>query len=375
MELLELASSLISFNTVTPPGNEEPCARFIKDYLDDLHIQGAEVDLHNFAKDRSNVVATFGGSSAGLLLAGHMDVVPVNDEGAWTSPPFQAKVREARLYGRGSADMKSGLAAMLAAISSAKGRRLKRTLSLVATAGEEVGYDGLIALVDDKGMKRVKARYGVVGEPTEMKVVRAHRGGISVRITFEGRSAHAGDPSLGINSIENCTLFMKHLDVLRKRLAKTKDPDLGHTIVTPTMINGGSKSNVIPGSCELTLDSRVIPEIGSKTVIDGLNSAIADLSSRDERFKARLEVLYQASALSVPREAEVVKITESLTGSRSAAAPYCTEAPIYSEQGTPTVVLGPGSVKQAHIVDEYAPVEQIERAEAVYRQMIEKLCL
>ena len=375
MELLEIASSLISFNTATPPGNEEPCARFIKDYLDDLHIEGAVVDLHTFAKDRSNVVATFGGSSAGLLLSGHMDVVPVNDEGAWTSPPYEARVRDARLYGRGSADMKAGLAAMLAAISSVKGRRLKRSLSLVATAGEEIGFDGLIALVKDKGMKRVKARCGVVGEPTEMKAVRAHRGGVSVVITFEGRSAHAGDPSLGINSIENCALFMKRLEVLRKKLAATKDPALGHTIVTPTMINGGSKSNVIPGSCALTLDSRVIPAVGAKAVLDGLNSVIDDLGSKDKKFKARLEVLYTADALSVPRDAEVVKLAESLTGSRAATAPYGTEAPIYCKLGIPTVVLGPGSVKQAHIVDEYAPVEQVERAEAIYRQMIEKICL
>jgi acetylornithine deacetylase ArgE len=375
MGLLELASTLISFNTASPPGNEAPCARFIKDYLDDLHIEGAVVELHTFAENRSNVVATFGGSSAGLLLSGHMDVVPVNDEGAWTSPPYEAAVRDARLYGRGSADMKSGLAAMLAAISSARGRRLKRRLSLVATAGEEIGFDGLIALVDDGGMKRVRARCGVVGEPTEMKVVRAHRGGVSVKITFEGRSAHAGEPSLGTNAIENCTLFMKRLDALRKKLATTRDPDLGHTIVTPTMISGGSKSNVIPGSCELTLDSRLIPAVGEKVVLDGLNSVIDELSGRDEKFRARLEVLYESSALSIPRDDPVVKLTESLTGSRAATAPFGTEAPIYSKLGIPTVVLGPGSVKQAHIVDEYAPVEQIESAEAVYRQMIEKLCL
>ena len=122
MDLLGLASSLISFNTEAPPGNEGPCSRFVADYLTDLHIEGADVDVHRFARDRSNVVASFGGGAPGLLLAGHIDVVPVKDAPTWSSPPYKPEIRGGRLYGRGSADMKSGLAAMLAAIASARGR-------------------------------------------------------------------------------------------------------------------------------------------------------------------------------------------------------------------------------------------------------------
>ncbi len=375
MDVLELAASLIAFRTETPPGNEGPCARFIRDYLLDLHVEGASVELQTFAKGRSNVVATFLGESPGLLLAGHMDVVPVRDAEAWSSPPYEARVRNGRLYGRGSADMKSGLAAMLAAISSVKGKRLKHDLSLIATAGEEIGFDGLNALARDESMRRVRARCGIVGEPTEMKVVRAHRGGLTCRVVFEGRSAHAGDPLLGVNSIENCALFVRNLGPVRRRLGKTRDPDLGRTLVTPTVISGGTKSNVIPEACELTIDSRVIPAVGSKAVVDGLNSVIHNLGRRDRKFKARVEVLYETPALSVSKESEVVKLTESLTGSGSVVAPYCTEAPVYTDLGTPTVVLGPGSVKQAHIRDEYAPIRQIKKAESVYRRMIQTVCL
>ena len=191
VDLLGLASLLIAFNTEAPPGNEGPCARFVANYLSDLHIDGADIEVHSFARDRSNVVATFGSGAPGLLLAGHIDVVPVKDASAWSSPPYEANIRGGRMYGRGSADMKSGLAAMLAAISSAKGRKLKRSLSLVATAGEEVGFDGLDALVREGRLKRIKARCGVVGEPTEMKVVRAHRGGLTCQVAFEGRSVVA----------------------------------------------------------------------------------------------------------------------------------------------------------------------------------------
>jgi acetylornithine deacetylase ArgE len=375
VDLLGLASLLIAFNTEAPPGNEGPCARFVANYLSDLHIDGADIEVHSFARDRSNVVATFGSGAPGLLLAGHIDVVPVKDASAWSSPPYEANIRGGRMYGRGSADMKSGLAAMLAAISSAKGRKLKRSLSLVATAGEEVGFDGLDALVREGRLKRIKARCGVVGEPAEMKVVRAHRGGLTCQVAFEGRSAHAGDPSLGVNSIENCGRFLTALGPARRRLSATRDPDLGRTIVTPTMISGGTKSNVIPGACELTLDSRLIPAVGSKAVLKELDTVILALSRKDRSFKAKVQVLYETPALSVPRDAEVVRLSESLTGSTSGVAPYGTEAPVYCGLGTPTVVLGPGSVRQAHIVDEYAQVRQIKSAERVYRRMIETVCL
>ncbi len=375
MDLLGLASSLISFNTEAPPGNEGPCARFVSDYLSDLHVEGADVETHKFSDGRSNVVAAFGGSAPGLLLAGHIDVVPVKDAPAWSSPPYEAEVRGGRLYGRGSADMKSGIAAMLAAISSARGRKLKRSLAFVATAGEEVGFDGLNALVAEGRLKRVRAGCGIVGEPTEMKVVRGHRGGLTVRVDFQGRSAHAGNPSLGINSIESCAQFLKALGPAGRRLSATRDPDLGRTIVTPTMIRGGTKSNVIPGACELTLDSRLIPAVGSKQVLEELNAILLALRRKDRTFKAKVEVLYETPALSVPRDAEVVRLTESLTGSPSGVAPYGTEAPIYCSLGTPTVVLGPGSVRQAHTADEYAPVRQIRSAERVYRRMIETVCL
>jgi acetylornithine deacetylase ArgE len=375
VDLLGIASSLISFNTEAPPGNEGPCARFVADYLRDLHIEGADVDVHSFARDRSNVVASFGGRDPGLLLAGHIDVVPVKDASAWSSAPYEAEVRGGRLYGRGSADMKSGLAAMLAAIASLKGRGLKRSLSLVATAGEEVGFDGLDALVREGRLKRIRARCGLVGEPTEMRVVRAHRGGLTCQVAFEGRSAHAGEPSLGVNSIESCIRFLSALGPARRRLSATRDPDLGRTIVTPTIVDGGTKSNVIPGACELTLDSRLIPRVGSKEVLGELDAVIRALRREDRTFRAKVRVLYETPALSVPRDAEVVKLTESLTGSASGVAPYGTEAPVYCGLGIPTVVLGPGSVRQAHVVDEYAQVKQIKSAERVYRRMIETVCL
>jgi acetylornithine deacetylase/succinyl-diaminopimelate desuccinylase-like protein len=271
--------------------------------------------------------------------------------------------------------MKSGLAAMLAAIASIKGKTLRRSLSLVATGGEEIGYDGLNALLRTELIKTVRARCGVVGEPTEMKVVRAHRGALTCQVAFEGRSAHAGEPSLGLNSIESCALFLERLDPLRRRLAARKDPLLGRATLTPTMVQGGSKSNVIPAACELTIDSRLTPGVSSERVIEGLDAVIQGLSMRVTGFKAKVRVLYETPALLVPKEAEVVGLAESLTGTVSGVAPYGTEAPLYCRIGIPTVVLGPGSVRQAHTVNEFAPVKQIKMARAVYGRLIERVCL
>jgi acetylornithine deacetylase ArgE len=374
MDVAQLTGSLIGFDTVSPPGNEEACARFIADCLKDMHIEGASVELHRFAPGRANLIATLRGESPGLLLAGHIDVVPPGEGSGWSSPPFEGRVRDGRVYGRGAADMKGGIAAMLVAIESAKRKRLKRSLSLVATAGEEVGFDGLRALLAGKRLEGVAARCGVVGEPTEMKVVRGHRGTVTCKVTVHGRSAHASDPSLGVNAIEKTVAFVAKLGPLRRELSKAVDADLGRTIVTPTVIAGGTKGNVIPDSCELTIDARTIPGHDGRTILNGLGAAAESLHKRDKDFTADIEVLYETLALSVARSEEVVKLGEALTGSDSVIAPFGTEAPDYCRLGIPTVVLGPGSIRQAHIHDEFVTLEQLKLAETVYRELITSVC-
>lgn len=374
MDVVQLTQSLIGFNTVSPPGNEEECARYIADFLKDLHAEGATVELYRFAPRRANVIATFEGDAPGLLLAGHIDVVPAGDEAGWTSPPFEGKVRNARVYGRGAVDMKGAIAAMLLSIASARRRRLKRSLTFVATAGEEVGFDGLRAMTSAKRLEGVKARCGVVGEPTEMKVVRGHRGSLTTKVTFHGKSAHSSDPSLGVNAIEKAVAFVDKLDVLQKELEKAKDPDLGHTLLTPTVISGGTKSNVIPDSCTLTLDGRTIPGVNKRTVFDGLDAIVQSLRKKDKSFRADIEVLYDTSPLSIPATEEVVRLGETITKSPATIALYGTEAPEYAKLGIPTIVLGPGSIKEAHIYDEFVSLEQLKMAESVYGKFVADVC-
>jgi acetylornithine deacetylase ArgE len=375
LDLVELARSLVRFRTEIPPGNEEGCARYIRDFLADLHIEGAELNLAKFEAGRANVVAKFGPDEPGLLLGGHIDVVPAGDESAWSHPPFEGVLKRGRLYGRGAADMKAGLAAILKAVeATVKQRRMRRGLLFVATAGEEVGFEGLKSLFARKLIPEGSARLGVMGEPTNLRPVRAHKGLADFRISINGRSGHASRPDLGVNAVEKCATIIEGLYAWGRILGKTNDRDLGSTIVTPTMVRGGTKSNVIPGSCELIVDTRWIPKHGTAFVEKGLNSMIASLRRKDPSLDARVELLYDSPSLKLPQTHPAVRLAESLSGKKSEVAPYGTEASLYTEHGIPSVVLGPGSLKQAHIVDEFVEVAEAKKALSIYTKLIESVC-
>lgn len=375
MELLELAKSLISFRTEIPPGNEEGCARFIADLLTDLHIEGMEVVVDAFEPGRANVIAKMGPREPGLLLGGHMDVVPAPMGSGWSRDPFEGVVRGGRLFGRGSADMKTGLAAILKAIEAAASTRtMRRGLVFVATAGEEVGFEGLKSLYARRLLPERAARLGIMGEPTSLRPVRAHKGLADFRIIVTGRSGHASRPELGVNAIEKCSDVIGAISAWQRRLAKAQDGELGATIATPTVIGGGTKSNVIPGRCELVVDSRWIPRHGTAFVERGLKSVIASLKRNDPTLEAEVELMYESPSLKLPSGHPLVRLVESISGFRSEVAPYGTEAALYAMHGTPCLVLGPGSVKQAHIVDEYVELAEARKALSVYSRLIESVC-
>ncbi len=376
MELTNLAKSLVAFRTEVPPGDEEECAKFVRDVIADMKIEGTEVTLDKFEHRRANVVARMGPQEPGLLLGGHLDVVPAGDESAWSHPPFDASLSDGKLFGRGAADMKAGLAAMLKAIeAAAKNKKLKRGLLFVGTAGEEMGFEGLKSVLDQRLVGEGSAIFGVLGEPTGLRPVRAHRGGATFTVTFRGSSGHASKPELGVNAIEECARFVDGLAAWSSGVAATTDPDLGATIATPTVVRGGTKSNVIPGSCELTVDSRWIPEHGSPFVKRGLESVADSLRRKDRTFAAEVEMLYETPALKLPRDHPAVVLAESASGAASETAAYGTEAALYTKHGVPSVVLGPGSIKQAHMVDEYVRLSEVQRALSIYVKMIESVCL
>ena len=181
--------------------------------------------------------------------------------------PFSAEVREGKLFGRGAADMKGGVASILNAIEHAtKNNALKHRLVFAATAGEETGFVGLENLIKDSIVSSKIATCVVIGEPTGLRPARAHRGIYRIKVNFKGRGAHASTPELGINAIEDACQFVERLGDVRKELAQTKDDLLGNTTLTPTMMSGGIGENMVPPNAEVMLDSRRLPVHSSEYI-------------------------------------------------------------------------------------------------------------
>ncbi|MEM3492161.1 MAG: M20 family metallopeptidase [Nitrososphaerota archaeon] len=377
MKVEELAAELIKFNTEVPPGNEESCAAFLRDYFLDLKIEQCEVYLHRFAENRANLLVRIGPQEqAGLLLSGHIDVVPAGDPSLWESPPFEPKIHDGKLYGRGASDMKSAVAAIVKAIENYKNTRLKRGIIFAATAGEEIGCDGLQALISDGKIKKRDAQYGVIGEPTDLKVVRAHKGGTVFRITFHGKSAHSSRPELGVNAIENASRFILEVAELRKRLGEILDPDLGPSVISTTMISGGTKENVIPENCQIIVDCRRIPIHSDLYIKSELDKIVNKIKMTIPDFNATINTKFNYDALSIPKDHPLVVLAEKIVGEKSIVAPYGTEGPIYQSINIPTIILGPGKVENnIHGPNEFIEIKQIHDAVKIYDKFIKELCL
>jgi len=379
MSVEDLAGELIRFDTAAPAGSEEKCALFIRDHVREMGLD-AEFELHQLAQNRANLIVRIGrGLPAGLLLSGHMDTVAAGEPSLWTvTPPWTPKVVDGRLYGRGATDMKGGLAAIVESLRSLRGKRLKRGVVLVATAGEESGCLGLRRLIADGAITGSTAAYAVVAEMSEARVVRRHKGVTRFHIHFSGRGAHSSDPSLGVNAVENASEFIAELQKYRAKLGLESDPELGSTLLPVTFAQGGVRGrfNVIPESCELVTVCRRLPRHSTAYVEEGLRGIIEELRRRKgaDRYDARIEVQYEANSLDTDADSPIVTLAERLTGSGSTFSPYGTEAAFYHEVGIPSIVLGPGRLEQAHVADEFVSVDELRRAAQIYRSLLQEIC-
>jgi acetylornithine deacetylase/succinyl-diaminopimelate desuccinylase family protein len=369
----DITSDLISYPTISPKGNERECAKYIFDYLRDLKVEDSEIDLQEFDGTRANVVATFGATKEpGLLLSGHMDVVPAGDTKLWHSDPFRAIVKDGRLYGRGAADMKGGLASIIKAVENmAKANILKRKLVFVATSGEESGFVGLEKLIQNSIINSKSATCVVIGEPTNLVPGRTHRGIYRIRVNFFGRSSHAAKPELGINAVEFASRFVVKLEGVRNELSQTKDPLLGVTTLTPTMMSGGIGENVIPPNAEVVLDSRRLPVHSSELIRSKVEQLCHDL-----KIDHQITELVNHKPLNTPEGNFLTKLAESITGQHAVPCAFGTEGSLYGgDLNLPTIVIGPGAIEQIHVDDEFVELSQIEEAVSIYSSFIRQICL
>jgi acetylornithine deacetylase len=325
---------------------------------------------------KANLIATLGAGDGGLVLAGHSDTVPY-DANRWQSDPFQLCERDGNLYGLGATDMKGFFPVIMEAVKPYLDMPIRHPLILLATADEESSMSGARALAKT-GIPGATPRYAVIGEPTGLVPIRAHKGIMMEAIRVRGQSGHSSNPALGKNALEAMNQVMNELIGLRTELQfKYRDP--GFAVQTPTLnlgcIHGGDGANRICGACELHFDLRLLPGMDNDEMRAIIQQRLTPIAERSGTDIVLSSVFEGVDPFGEDEHSELVKLCEQLTGNHSESVAFATEAPFMQQLGMQTVVMGPGSINQAHQPDEFIPLNQIEPAVKIVRGLIEKYCL
>lgn len=373
MELTELLSRIIQCNSISSinpaidHGNRE-VIDLLATTLTELGFRSEIMDLGN---NKANLIATFGSGPGGLVLAGHTDTVPC-DESLWQSSPFQLSERDNRWYGLGSCDMKGFFPLAIEAFKSLKVTALKQPLIIVATADEESSMSGAKALV---AAGAPIARRAVIGEPTNMRPVKMHKGIMIEKLTIRGSSGHSSNPALGNNAMESMQRILGQLMALRDRMKQQKHP--GFAIDYPTLnlgcISGGDNANRICGHCFLAFEIRPLPGMDMNQLQADLERQIAATAEAD-KMSWSLEKLLVPPFCS-DEHSEMVTLCEKLTGHAAESVAFATEAPYLAELGMDVVVLGPGDIDVAHQPNEFLPLDRVQPTINFLSQLIGHCCL
>ncbi len=325
---------------------------------------------------KANLIATLGHGPGGLVLSGHTDTVPY-DAGRWTHDPFKLTEQDHKLYGLGSCDMKGFFALAIEAARrfAEQPSQLRQPLIILATADEETSMNGARALALSG---RPQARRAVIGEPTSMRPVYLHKGMMMERVRLTGRSGHSSDPSLGNNALEAMQGVMTELLSFRAELQQ-RHQNPAFEIAVPTLnlgcIHGGDNPNRICGSCELDFDLRPLPGMPLLPLRDQIHSRLSTVAAR-YGVRIETEALFPGiPAFENPQDSALVQLAEKLTGHPAQSVAFGTEAPFLQQLGMDTIVMGPGSIDQAHQPDEFLAMDQINPTVALLKTLIQDSCL
>jgi acetylornithine deacetylase len=371
---VELLREMVAIESVNPsyPGGERgegAMAAYVEERLRDV---GLEPIRQSVLPDRENVWASIDvGAARTLLLESHMDTVTLEPRGA---PMLDPRVEGGRMSGRGSCDTKASLAAMLTAAEALDARRadLRTNVIVMGSVDEEHLMRGILAFAAEG--PRVDA--AVVGEPTSLNVIRAHKGLVRWRITTHGRAAHTSRPEVGDNAIYQMAEAITALRAaMEPRLAARSHALLGQPTFTVSTIAGGRGVNIVPDACEIAVDRRTLPAERLAEVIGELGAVVADL--RAARPEINLEVhepFAVIAGLDTPEDHALVRLAVRVArehggADRALGVPYGTNAPGLAERGVPTIVLGPGDIAQAHSEDEWVDLAQVERCAELYARL------
>ncbi|MDP1520936.1 acetylornithine deacetylase [Porticoccus litoralis] len=369
LQRLIAANSISSVNADIDQGNRE-VIELLAQWLSDLGFATEVMPLADPRK--ANLIATLGSGPGGLVLAGHTDTVPCDDS-LWSQDPFKMVEKNHRLYGLGTCDMKGFFPLVIEAAKQFVSTPLKQPLIILATADEESSMAGAQMLA---AAGRPRARYALIGEPTGMKPINMHKGIMVEKLVIEGRSGHSSDPSLGRNAMETMHSALGELLKLRDELRGSHN-NPAFQVAYPTMnlgcIHGGNNPNRICGRCELGFEIRPLPGMDMTALQQQISERILPLQQRDD-VMINIDH-YCVPAFATEPHSSMVKICEALTHHSCESVSFATEAPYLKDLGMDVVILGPGSVQQAHQPDEYLPLERIQPTVDFLIQLIGRCCL
>ncbi|HEQ3484335.1 TPA: acetylornithine deacetylase [Vibrio cholerae] len=371
---LEVYEGLISTSSISSTdarwdeGNEQVIAK-LADWLSAL---GFSIQIEQVAPNKQNLIAKLGSGEGGLLLAGHSDTVPF-DEGRWNYNPHALTQANNRFYGLGTADMKGFFAFIYEAVKNVDWRKQTKPLYVLATCDEETTMFGARHFTENAPFK---PDYCIIGEPTSLVPIRAHKGHVANAIRVTGKSGHSSNPALGVNAIEIMHEVLFALMQLRDRLIKEYHHP-GFEIPTPTLnlghIHGGDSPNRICGCCELHYDVRPLPGIS----LDGLDNLMRDaLREVQQKWPGRIELVPLHDPIpgyECAHDHPFIHGISEICEQEAQTVNYCTEAP-FLQQICPTLVLGPGSIDQAHQPDEFLAFEFIDPTVRVLSRAMQKYC-
>jgi acetylornithine deacetylase len=372
---------LISFNTVSRDSNLG-LIEWVRDYLTKL---GATTRLtHDASGKKANLFATLGDSkNPGLILSGHTDVVPVDGQ-SWDTDPFAAIERDGKLFARGSADMKGfiGIALTQAPkfLAALNANRLDAPLHYALSYDEEVGCLGVRGLIRDLEENGIRPAGCVVGEPTSMQPIIAHKGTHRFRCDVRGREAHSSYVTHGVNAIEYAARLVVYIRQIADRLAQFEQRDNGFTVPYTTLstglIRGGIAANVIPKDCEFQFDMRTLPQASPDALYQEIR-AYAEALTREMQAidsQAGIDLVWSAQTVGLAASESDAIVQWAMKLSRNprvGKVSYGTEAGLFQQMGVPSVICGPGDIAEAHRPNEFVALEQLAQCESFMNRILD----
>ncbi|MEK9672956.1 MAG: acetylornithine deacetylase [Rhodospirillaceae bacterium] len=376
-----LIDKLVSFDTTSHLSNLGLMA-FVQDYLKGHGVESQLV--HDASGKKANLYATLGPTDrGGVMLSGHTDVVPAEGQD-WATNPFKVVEKDGKLFGRGTSDMKSFIAIALAFVPKFLERGLKTPVHLAFSHDEEIGCIGVRRLIEMMNGLPIKPVMGIIGEPTSMQVCVGHKGKRSYRATFRGKEAHSSLTPLGVNAVEYAARLVIFLKSMADRI-RGDGPfddlyDVAFTTLHTGVLRGGEQLNIVPGRADMDFEFRHLPKHNpvalEKEIMTFVDQLRAEMAAASPECGIEILELSGIPALDTDPSEEVVTIAKQLAGRNDhAAVAFGTEAGLFQQKaGVPSVIIGPGSINQAHAPNEYITLEQVALGEAFMTRLADRVC-